>query len=86
MMTPAMMIKMAGTDAIDRHDDEEAGNIYEEIIPPDKRLFYSISKGRRENLELYKFADWDLEEKIIAISISDLRSYFGGLSWPSVLV
>jgi len=64
MMTPAMMIKMTGTDAIDRHDDEEAGNIYEEIIPPDKRLFYSISKGRRENLELYKFADWDLEEKI----------------------
>ena len=58
------MIKMTGTDAIDRHDDEEAGNIYEEIIPPDKRLFYSISKGRRENLELYKFADWDLEEKI----------------------
>jgi len=39
-------------------------NIYEEIIPPDRRLFYSISKGRRENLELYKFADWDLEEKI----------------------
>jgi len=64
MMTPAMMIKMTGTDAIDRHDDEEAGNIYEEIIPPDKRLFYSISKGRRENLELYKFADWDLEEKL----------------------
>ena len=39
-------------------------NIYEEIIPPHRRLFYSISQGRRDNLELYKFADWDLEDKL----------------------
>ena len=59
------MIKMtAGDSNQGREEEEEAGNIYEEIIPPDKRLFYSISKGRRENLELYKFADWDLEEKL----------------------
>merc|ERR1712029_901693 len=30
----------------------------------DKRLFFSISKGRRENLEMYKFADWDLEDRL----------------------
>ena len=65
LLTPAMMIKMtAGDSNQGREEEEEAGNIYEEIIPPDKRLFYSISKGRRENLELYKFADWDLEEKL----------------------
>ena len=64
LLTPAMMIKMNGGDSSQGRDDEEAGNIYEDIIPPDKRLFYSISKGRRENLELYKFADWDLEEKL----------------------
>jgi len=57
---------------------EESENIYEEIQPrdkdrdkekdkdkdPDKRLFFSISKGRRENLEMYKFADWDLEDRL----------------------
>merc|ERR1719414_982852 len=59
-----MMIKMTAGDSNQVREEEEAGNIYEEIIPPDKRLFYSISKGRRENLELYKFADWDLEEKL----------------------
>ena len=59
-----MMIKMNGGDSNQGQEEEEAANIYEEIIPPDKRLFYSISKGRRENLELYKFADWDLEEKL----------------------
>jgi len=45
-------------------DDDGSGNIYEEIIPPDKRMFYSISQGRRHNLEMYKFADWDLEERL----------------------
>jgi len=64
LLTPAMMIKMNGGDSNQGQEEEEAANIYEEIIPPDKRLFYSISKGRRENLELYKFADWDLEEKL----------------------
>ena len=44
-------------------DDDGSGNIYEEIIPPDKRMFYSISQGRRHNLEMYKFADWDLEDR-----------------------
>merc|ERR1712066_358713 len=50
---------------------EESENIYEEIQPrdkesrdSDKRLFFSISKGRRENLEMYKFADWDLEDRL----------------------
>ena len=51
---------------------EESENIYEEIQPrdkerdkdPNKRLFFSISKGRRENLEMYKFADWDLEDRL----------------------
>ena len=27
-------------------------------------MFYSISRGRRELLELYRFADWDLGEKV----------------------
>lgn len=45
-------------------DEGDGGNIYEEIIPPHRRLFFSISQGRRDNLELYKFADWDLEDKL----------------------
>ena len=45
-------------------DEADGGNIYEEIIPPHRRLFLSISQGRRENLSLYKFADWDLEDKL----------------------
>ena len=65
-----------------KEDSEVSDNIYEEIQPPDKgndkdrdkdrdkdhdkRLFYSISKGRRENLEMYKFADWDLEDRLRA--------------------
>ena len=48
----------------DQDEDNSVNNIYEEILPPDKRLFYSISQGRRDNLEMYKFADWDLEEKL----------------------
>ena len=48
----------------DKDEDSPVNNIYEEIMPPDKRLFYSISQGRRDNLEMYKFADWDLEEKL----------------------
>ena len=44
--------------------EDGEGNIYEEIIPPHTRLFFSISQGRRDNLELYKFADWDLEDKL----------------------
>ena len=58
-----------------KEESEATDNIYEEIKPiqppdrdrdrdPDKRLFYSISKGRRENLEMYKFADWDLEDRL----------------------
>ncbi len=56
-----------------KEESEASDNIYEEIKPiqppdrdrdPDKRLFYSISKGRRENLEMYKFADWDLEDRL----------------------
>lgn len=56
-----------------KEESETSDNIYEEIKPiqppdrdrdPDKRLFYSISKGRRENLEMYKFADWDLEDRL----------------------
>ena len=27
-------------------------------------MFYSISRGRRELLELYRYADWDLGEKV----------------------
>ena len=55
-----------------KEESEVSDNIYEEIQPPDrdrdhdKRLFYSISKGRRENLEMYKFADWDLEDRLRA--------------------
>merc|ERR1719219_2493938 len=45
-------------------DDADGGNIYEEIIPPHRRLFFSISQGRRDHLSLYKFADWDLEDKL----------------------
>ena len=58
-----------------KEESEASDNIYEEIKPiqppdrdrdrdTDKRLFYSISKGRRENLEMYKFADWDLEDRL----------------------
>merc|ERR1711936_182637 len=45
-------------------DEGEEGNIYEEItetvtetaiIPPHRRLFFNISQGRRDNLEMYKF-------------------------------
>ena len=60
-----------------KEESEVSDNIYEEIQPLDKerdrekdkdkqRLFYSISKGRRENLEMYKFADWDLEDRLRA--------------------
>ena len=50
-------------------DEGEEGNIYEEItetvtIPKHRRLFFNISQGRRDNLEMYKFADWDLEDKL----------------------
>jgi len=45
-------------------DEADGGNIYEEIIPPHRRLFFSISQGRRDHLSLYKFADWDLEDKL----------------------
>ena len=35
-----------------------------EARPGDGRMFYSISRGRRELLELYRYADWDLGEKV----------------------
>ena len=45
-------------------DEADGGNIYEEIVPPHTRLFLHISQARRDNLSLYKFADWDLEDKL----------------------
>ena len=60
-------------------ESEGSDNIYEEIPPldrdrdRDRRLFYSISKGRRENLEMYKFADWDLEDRLRAPKTDKVR-------------
>jgi len=47
-------------DTRDSRDSREA----REARPGDGRMFYSISRGRRELLELYRFADWDLGEKV----------------------
>lgn len=54
-----MMIKLS-----ENTDETEDANIYEEINPPDRKMFLSISKGRRDNMQMYKFADWDLEDNI----------------------
>ena len=59
----------------DKEEDCSTNNIYEEILPPDKRLFYSISQARRDNLEMYKFADWDLEEKLKQPTTDKVKKY-----------
>jgi len=48
----------------DNDRDKERDRDKDRDKDPDKRLFFSISKGRRENLEMYKFADWDLEDRL----------------------
>ena len=63
-ISPAKLIKLS-----ENLDENEEGdeNIYEEIIPEDKEmtsynsLFLSISQGRREQLEMYRFLGWELD-------------------------
>jgi len=60
-ISPAMLIRLSEN----LEKDEE--NIYEEIIPGDREmtrynsLFLSISQGRREQLEMYRFLGWELD-------------------------
>jgi len=61
-VTPAMLIKLS--------EEDENENIYEEINHQDRKmpkhdsLFFSISQGRREQLEMYRFSGWDLNLEI----------------------
>jgi len=63
-----------GVEDDDSDDDDDEGNIYEEIKhpevlqekelvtfspDPETNFLLGISAGRRRNLSLYKFADWD---------------------------
>ena len=63
-----MMIKLS-----ENTDETEDANIYEEINPPDRKMFLSISKGRRDNMQMYKFADWDLEDRLRAPKTDKVR-------------
>ena len=52
----------------------EEENIYEEINVKDNKtnpLFLSISQGRRDQLEMYRFAGWDLDKKMSKLNIVD---------------
>jgi hypothetical protein len=59
-----MLIKLS-EQLEEKNENEE--NIYEEIIPKDRKigransLFSSISEGRRKQLQMNKFAGWDLD-------------------------
>ena len=59
-----MLIKLS--EQLEEKEDEDA-NIYEEIIPQERKIgrsnsmFFSISQGRRDQLEMYRFAGWDLD-------------------------
>ena len=56
-------------DQLETTEEKKHDNIYEEIIPMEKKivrsnsLFFSISPGRREQLQLHKFTGWDMEEE-----------------------
>jgi hypothetical protein len=58
-ISPAILIKLS--------EQLEEKNIYEEIISKDRKigransLFSSISEGRRKQLQMNKFAGWDLD-------------------------
>merc|ERR1711892_152573 len=58
-ISPAMLIKLV--EQLEKTEDKKVENIYEEIIPMEKKivrsnsLFFSISQGRREQMELHKF-------------------------------
>jgi len=66
-ISPAMLIKLSENLEENEEGDE---NIYEEIIPEDREmtrynsLFLSISQGRREQLEMYRFLGWELDMEI----------------------
>ena len=53
--------------------NEEEENIYEEIIPKDRKIgransmFLSISEGRRKQLQMNKFAGWDLDYELVMV-------------------
>jgi len=56
---------------IQYESDDKEENIYEEVEIIDKQededkedcMLSAVSKGRRNNLKLYKFADWDIDYK-----------------------
>ena len=63
-----MLIKLS--EQIEEKNEKEE-NIYEEIIPKDRKigrvnsLFLSISEGRRKQLKMNKFAGWDLDLELV---------------------
>jgi hypothetical protein len=67
-ISPAMLIKLSGQ-LEEKNENEE--NIYEEIIPQNRRagransLFFSISEGRRKQLQMNRFAGWDLDCELV---------------------
>ena len=76
-----MLIKLV--EQHEKTEDEKVENIYEEIIPSEKKvgrsnsLFFSISQGRREQMELYKFTGWSMEEEMNEMDKAD---EVGGIS------
>ena len=70
-----MLIKLV--EQHEKTEDEKVENIYEEIIPREKKVgrsnsfFFSISQGRREQMELYKFTGWNMEEDMNKMDKAD---------------
>ena len=73
-----MLIKLV--EQHEKTEDEKVENIYEEIIPREKKIvrsnsmFFSISPGRREQMELHKFTGWNKEEEMNKVTKVEMIS------------
>ena len=80
-----MLIKMSEK-LEEKNENEE--NIYEEIIPKNRKvgrsssLFFSLSEGRRKQLLMNKFAGWDLDLELV---MGDSADKVGGKDTDSLL-
>ena len=71
-----MLIKLS--EQLEEKNEEEE-NIYENIVPKDRKIcransmFLSISECRRKQLEMNKFAGWDLVLRDSVDKVTELR-------------
>ena len=70
-----MLIKLS--EQLEKKNEEEE-NIYEEIIPQDRKIgransmYLSTSEGRRKQLQMNKFSGWDLLLRDSADKVTEL--------------